>query len=41
MSVQEQQMTAGYWPQTRQSLIIELQEVGEDDPRREHCWGSF
>lgn len=41
MSDQEESIGPGYWPRTRASLIIQLQDVEEDDPRREEIWAEF
>lgn len=41
MSDQEESLSPGYWPRTRASLIIQLQDVDRDDPRREEIWGEF
>lgn len=41
MSNPEESVGPGYWPRTRVSLIIQLQDVEDDDPRREEIWGEF
>lgn len=41
MSNPEESVGAGYWPDTRRTLLKDLCDIPEDDPRRDEKWDEF
>lgn len=40
-SDKQESIASGFWPRTRMSLILRLQDADQDDPRREQNWEEF
>jgi len=41
MSTQDETTTGIHWPRTHRSLILQIQQTQDDDPRREELWATF